>query len=143
MHAKVKFASIPRRPSSWVPRPRSRAMATTRGKPGNASIIGMKTFTLRIIAGVVTQVRFALSSKQDWNKMDGDFDYEEFFWTIHDLFDDQELADNIIQHWNKVVFGNPKPRTIGPAAVAGPSNLNKIKAARAAQKAATTAAPVS
>jgi hypothetical protein len=28
--------------------------------------------------------------------MDGDFNYEEFFWTIHDLFDDDELAYDII-----------------------------------------------
>ncbi|KAF7336167.1 hypothetical protein MVEN_02164100 [Mycena venus] len=111
-----------------------------KGKPGNASIIGMTTFTPRIIAGVITQVRFALSSRQDWNKMDGDFDYEEFFWTIHDLFDDQDFAAGIIRHWNKVVFGNSKPRAAAPTAVVGPSNLDKLKAARAAHKAAAAAA---
>ncbi|KAF7360026.1 hypothetical protein MVEN_00730300 [Mycena venus] len=62
-----------------------------KGKLGNASIIGMTMFTPRIIAGVITQ---------DWNKMDGDFDYEEFFWTIHDLFDDQDFVADIIYHWN-------------------------------------------
>ncbi|KAF7363236.1 hypothetical protein MVEN_00676500 [Mycena venus] len=111
-----------------------------KGKPGNASIIGMTMFTPRIIAGVITQVRCALSSRQDWNKMDGDFDYEEFFWTIHDLFDDQDFAAGIIRHWNKVIFGNSKPRATAPTAAVGPSNLDKLKAARAAHKATAAAA---
>ncbi|KAK7054047.1 hypothetical protein R3P38DRAFT_2854215 [Favolaschia claudopus] len=110
-----------------------------KGKPGNASIIGMKTFTPRIIAGVITQVRFALSSRQDWIKLDGDFDYEEFFWTIYGLFDDQDLADNIIALWNKVVFGAAKARVAAPAITGGRSSLAQIKAARASQKAAVTA----
>ncbi|KAF8173506.1 hypothetical protein K438DRAFT_1980768 [Mycena galopus ATCC 62051] len=55
----------------------------------------------RISRLVIPQVRFALSSRQDWNKMDGDFDDEEFFWTIQDLFDDQDFAAGIIRHWDK------------------------------------------
>ncbi|KAJ6570452.1 hypothetical protein DFH09DRAFT_1362614 [Mycena vulgaris] len=107
-----------------------------KGKPGNASIIGMTMFTSRIIAGV----RFALSSRQEWNKMDGDFDYEEFFWTIHNLFDDQDFAAGIIRHWNKVVFDNSRPRAAASTAAAGPSNLDKPKVARAAHKAAAATA---
>ncbi|KAJ7815854.1 hypothetical protein B0H14DRAFT_3744970 [Mycena olivaceomarginata] len=100
-----------------------------KGKPGNASIIGMTSFTPRTIAGVVTQVRFALSSKQDWSKRDGEFDYEAFFWMVHDLlFEDTDLADDII--------GLGITRTTA----SGPSALAQIKAARTAHKQAATAA---
>ncbi|KAJ6451832.1 hypothetical protein C8R47DRAFT_1169717 [Mycena vitilis] len=111
-----------------------------KGKPGNASIIGLSTFTPRTVANVITQVRFGLSSMAEWNKMEGDhFDYEEFFWTIHDLFKDEELGASIISLWNKVVFGNAKPSNAGPAA-SGPSALSIIQAARAAKKAAAAPA---
>jgi len=72
--------------------------------------------------------------------MDGEFDYEQYFWTIHDLFDDQDFADEIIGWWNKVVFGSSKARTVARAATSGPSDLAQIKAAHAAQKAAAAAA---
>ncbi|KAF8206724.1 hypothetical protein K438DRAFT_1963039 [Mycena galopus ATCC 62051] len=68
-----------------------------------------------------SQVRFALSSWQDWNKMEGHFDYEEIFWTIHDLYDDQDFAASMIRYWNKVVFDNSKPRATAPTAAAGPT----------------------
>lgn len=92
-----------------------------KGRPGNASIIGLLTFCPRTIAGVATQVRrvhqssitltgwnfqvyFGLSSKQEWYKTEGShFDYEEFFWTIYDLFDDEEWGKGIITLWNKYV----------------------------------------
>jgi hypothetical protein len=47
------------------------------------------------------QAYFALSSKQEWNKNDGDFDYEELYWHVHSLFDKKEAADKIIAHWDK------------------------------------------
>jgi hypothetical protein len=50
------------------------------------------------------QIHFALSAKQEWHKKDGDFDYEEFFWTIYGLFDDEEWAEEIITLWNKWVL---------------------------------------
>ncbi|KAJ7247383.1 hypothetical protein B0H12DRAFT_1125017 [Mycena haematopus] len=74
-----------------------------KGRAGKASIIGMLTFTRRVVCWVVTQVHFALSSKQDWHKMDGDFSYEDFYWTIYDLFDDEEYGQKIIDLWNKCV----------------------------------------
>ncbi|KAJ7179984.1 hypothetical protein C8R43DRAFT_860536, partial [Mycena crocata] len=75
-----------------------------KGRPGNAKIIGLTSFTPRVIAWVATQVYFALSSKQEWGKNDGEFDYEEFFWTIHDLFDSEEWGQEIIDLWNRCVF---------------------------------------
>ncbi|KAJ7679630.1 hypothetical protein B0H17DRAFT_1077831 [Mycena rosella] len=73
-----------------------------KGRPGNASVIGLITFSRRTIAGVATQVYFGLSSKQEWYKTDGDhFNYEEFFWTIYDLFDNEEWGEEIICLWNQ------------------------------------------
>ncbi|KAJ7169187.1 hypothetical protein C8R43DRAFT_1121078 [Mycena crocata] len=79
----------------------------------------MSSFTPRIIAWVVVQVYFALSSEQEWNKKDGDFDYEDFFWTIYDLFD------------NKASF---------VADVSGPSALSQLKAKHLAKRTAAAAA---
>ncbi|KAF8133101.1 hypothetical protein K438DRAFT_1884297, partial [Mycena galopus ATCC 62051] len=67
-----------------------------KGKPSKASIIGMTTFTRRLIAGHITQVYFSLSAKQDWHRKDGLFDYSVFFWTIYDLFEDTEWAADVM-----------------------------------------------
>ncbi|KAJ7468987.1 hypothetical protein FB451DRAFT_1255449 [Mycena latifolia] len=72
-----------------------------RGKPGNASIIGLVTFTGRIIAYIACQVHFNLSSQQDWHKLEGHFNYEEFFWKLVALFDDEEYATNTIALYNR------------------------------------------
>ncbi|KAF7359979.1 hypothetical protein MVEN_00724800 [Mycena venus] len=112
-----------------------------KGRPGKASIIGLKTFTRRVIAGVITQIHFSMSSKQDWHKKDGDFDYEVFFWTIYNLFDDEEWAEETIALWNRVVLGTVKPRAPAAPQPAGPSHLEQLKAMRATKKreaAATT-----
>ncbi|KAJ6474793.1 hypothetical protein C8R45DRAFT_1159929 [Mycena sanguinolenta] len=102
-----------------------------KGRPGNASIIGLDTFTPRVISGVVY---FGLSSMHEWNKKDGvHFDYEDFFWTIHGLFDDdEEWGKGIIALWDRVVLGKCQP---APAVVSGPSALEQLKAARAARAA--------
>ncbi|KAJ7244601.1 hypothetical protein B0H12DRAFT_1073679 [Mycena haematopus] len=84
-----------------------------KGRAGKASIIGMLSFTHRVICWVVTQVHFALSSKQDWHKTDGDFDYDE------------------------VVLGKAKPR-VTAAEPSGLSHLERLKALRAAKKRAVT-----
>ncbi|KAJ7861109.1 hypothetical protein B0H14DRAFT_3445632 [Mycena olivaceomarginata] len=107
-----------------------------KGRPGNASIIGLVAFTPRTIAWVVAQVYFALSSKQDWYKTEGDhFSYEKFFWTICGLFDEKEWGNEIIALWNRVVLGTVA--VAAPVAAAcGPSNLERVKAARARKRAA-------
>ncbi|KAF7332808.1 hypothetical protein MSAN_02432000 [Mycena sanguinolenta] len=114
-----------------------------KGRGGKASIIGMLNFTPRVVCWVVTQVYFALSSKQDWNKTDGEFNYEEFYWTIYGLFDDEDFAQRILGLWDKVVLGNTtSSRAAVAAQPAGPSHLEQLKALRAAKKlaaAATTA----
>jgi hypothetical protein len=48
------------------------------------------------------QVRFNLSNQQEWNRSDGHFDYEEFFWLIVSLFeDDKVFADRTIALYNR------------------------------------------
>ncbi|KAF8206902.1 hypothetical protein K438DRAFT_1815364 [Mycena galopus ATCC 62051] len=106
-----------------------------KGKPGKASIIGMTTFTRRIIAGHITQVYFSLSAKQDWHKKDGLFDYSMFFWTIYDLFEDTEWAADVIALWNRVVLGTTKPSTLAVPTPTGPNHLAQLKALRALRRA--------
>ncbi|KAJ7799439.1 hypothetical protein B0H14DRAFT_2903029 [Mycena olivaceomarginata] len=107
-----------------------------KSRPGNASIIGLVTFTPRTIAWVVAQVYFALSSKQDWYKTEGDhFSYKKFFWTICGLPDDKQWGNEIIALWNRVMLGTVA--VAAPVAAAcGPSNLEHVKAARARKHAA-------
>ncbi|KAJ7459232.1 hypothetical protein FB451DRAFT_1405876 [Mycena latifolia] len=109
-----------------------------KGRPGNASVITMTTFSRRICAWVVVQVYFSLSSKQEWHRRDGDhFDYEELFWTIYGLFDNEKWGKEIIALWNKVVLGKAAGNAPANASSAsGPSALEQIKAARAAAEAA-------
>ncbi|KAJ7767991.1 hypothetical protein B0H14DRAFT_2632957 [Mycena olivaceomarginata] len=98
-----------------------------KGCPGNGGIIGLVTFTPRTITWVVAQVYFALSSKQDWYKTEGDhFSYEKFFWTICSLFDEKQWGNEIIVLWIAAPV----------AAACGPSNLECVKAARARKRAA-------
>ncbi|KAJ7782606.1 hypothetical protein B0H14DRAFT_3507172 [Mycena olivaceomarginata] len=99
-----------------------------KGCPGNASIIGLVTFTPWTIMRVVVQVYFALLSKQDWYKTEGDhFSYKKFFWMICSLFDDKEWGNKIIALWNKLVLGTIKVAAL-VAAACGPSSLERVKA---------------
>ncbi|KAJ7117672.1 hypothetical protein C8R44DRAFT_791242 [Mycena epipterygia] len=106
------------------------------GRPGNASIIGLKTFTDRVICYIVCQVRANLSNQNQWNKMDGHFDYEQFFWHLVDLFKDEAFASKMIALYNRVVLGRasgiaPAPTTGGSAAPAL-THFQRLQAARAA-----------
>ncbi|KAF7334925.1 hypothetical protein MVEN_02242200 [Mycena venus] len=111
------------------------------GKAGIASIIGLKTFTPRVIAYIACQVRFNLSNQQFWNKMDGDFDYEEFFWLIVELFEkDAEFAAKTIALYNRVVLGHSAGLATArtPTASSAPviNNMDRLRAARDARLAA-------
>ncbi|KAJ7937749.1 hypothetical protein B0H13DRAFT_2302578 [Mycena leptocephala] len=101
------------------------------GKPGVASIIALRSFTDRVIAGVGCQVRFNLSSVQHWNKHDGRFNYEEFFWMI------------TIALYNRVVLGHasglaPLAPTVTANAPPPLTHLERLQAARAAQATANS-----
>ncbi|KAJ7825988.1 hypothetical protein B0H14DRAFT_2596187 [Mycena olivaceomarginata] len=112
-----------------------------KGQPGKANIISMKTFTCHVIAGVITQIHFMLSTKQEWHKMDSDFDYEQFFWTIYGLFNNEDWAEGIITLWNKVVLGAVKASMPAALESASPSHIDRLKVMHATRKLAA-AAPV-
>ncbi|KAJ7645361.1 hypothetical protein B0H17DRAFT_1148441 [Mycena rosella] len=119
-----------------------------KGKPGNAEIINLTTFNRCVCAGVVVQVYFSLSAEQEWHKNDGPhFNYEDLFWTIYGLFDNDKWGKEIIALWNKVVLGKAAGVQSAPAPL-GPSHLEQLKTARAAAALAaanaspTTAEPV-
>ncbi|KAF7288361.1 hypothetical protein HMN09_01398800 [Mycena chlorophos] len=106
------------------------------GRKGNAKIIGLRTFTPRvhrlcrlpskllptsIALSHVGQVRFALSSQPEWNRWDGAFDYEQFFWSIVDMFTNKpNFTARTIARYNQVVFGNPNGLEIANASPANP-----------------------
>ncbi|KAG1777612.1 hypothetical protein EV702DRAFT_1197231 [Suillus placidus] len=76
-----------------------------------AQIIQMEKVTPRSIAYIACQVRFALSSVTSWRSMDGDFDYEQFWWTIVDFFEKapgqeaRRRVDKLLEWWTRKVFG--------------------------------------
>ncbi|KAJ6619260.1 hypothetical protein B0H10DRAFT_2433485 [Mycena sp. CBHHK59/15] len=115
-----------------------------RGKPPNSVNIGMKKFTPRIIAYIALQVRFNLSSMQEWNKVDGHFDYEEFFWMIVELFDDPEHAAKILTLYNRVVLGVSAAAPPTPDSPAAPcmSHVERLRAERAAKLATSSSSDV-
>ncbi|KAG6893667.1 hypothetical protein C0992_009136 [Termitomyces sp. T32_za158] len=71
----------------------------SRGKSGNAAINGISSMTPRSIAYIACQARFAISSAVQWGFWDKDFNYENFYWNIVDLFEDGEGQD-IIEAFN-------------------------------------------
>ncbi|KAJ7053134.1 hypothetical protein C8F01DRAFT_554380 [Mycena amicta] len=80
------------------------------GRKAVAKIINLRTVTPRVIAYGACQVRFALSSMQAWNRWDGNFDYEKFFWMIVTELDKPNLASRTIKMYNQAIFGNPAGR---------------------------------
>ncbi|KAG1771730.1 hypothetical protein EDD22DRAFT_947741 [Suillus occidentalis] len=76
-----------------------------------AQIIQMKKVTPRSIAYIACQVRFALSSVTSWRSVDGDFDYEQFWRTIVDFFEQapgrvaRRRVDALLEWWTRKVFG--------------------------------------
>ncbi|KAJ3511829.1 hypothetical protein NLJ89_g3879 [Agrocybe chaxingu] len=111
-----------------------------RGRGGNASLMNLSGVTPNVIAYIAVQTRFALSSQSMWGKRDGLFDYQEFYWRIVSLFDDDEGQD-IIALYNYHVFGNPPPASASALAnselepITEESDYDKLKEQRAAKRA--------
>ncbi|KAJ7249707.1 hypothetical protein C8J57DRAFT_1521737 [Mycena rebaudengoi] len=76
-----------------------------RGKAGNAALNGVTSLTSRDIAYTACQTRFAMSSVQTWNEMDGAFNYSDFYWSIVALLAGEE-GQEIIDKFNFAVFGS-------------------------------------
>ncbi|KAF8952928.1 hypothetical protein BDZ97DRAFT_1811726 [Flammula alnicola] len=73
-----------------------------RGRRGNAALMGMTAMTPRAIAYIAIQARFAISAVDTWAPVEGNFDYNAFFWVIVSLFDDGE-GEDIIKLYNEYV----------------------------------------
>ncbi|KAG2122198.1 hypothetical protein BD769DRAFT_1671054 [Suillus cothurnatus] len=95
----------------------------TKVKTCVASIINMRKVTPRAIAYVVCQVRFALSSVSSWRTVDGDFDYEAFWNSIVDFFEDvpgpvvQRRMSKLLEWWTRKIFGTSHREDLTPDVV--------------------------
>ncbi|KAJ7066051.1 hypothetical protein C8F01DRAFT_1122041 [Mycena amicta] len=76
-----------------------------RGKDGNAELVGLKSFTPRLIAYLACQVRFALSSVTTYNKVDGEFDYDKFYNYVLKALRRKETEERVIALFNRRVLG--------------------------------------
>ncbi len=105
---------------------RSSAFSNTPGgkttRAGNGEIAGLKTITPRIIAyGACMvrcyhnificcimesfQLRFAVSNQESWNKLDGDFNMQEFYWNVVGIFEDSgEFGTELLAWWSRYVL---------------------------------------
>ncbi|KAF8145022.1 hypothetical protein K438DRAFT_1782329 [Mycena galopus ATCC 62051] len=111
-----------------------------RGNRGNAAKIGARVITPRIMAYIAVQTVFSISSLDVWQQIDGNFDYEQFYWMIVSLFDDGDNAD-VLQKFNHHVFGDTsgRPTKITPSGEGecdkDEDDLEAYQALRAAKKA--------
>ncbi|KAJ7098879.1 hypothetical protein C8R44DRAFT_747953 [Mycena epipterygia] len=105
-----------------------------RGKAGNAALNGVTSLTGRDVAYVACQLRFALSSQQNWNNMDGTFSYPDFYWTVVDILRGEE-GQEILDRFNyKAAVKKAIPM------VAGPTDVELLEAQRSAKRARKIAA---
>jgi hypothetical protein len=57
----------------------------------------------------MVQARFAMSSTSTWANNDGLFSYQDFYWRIVGLFEDEEEAAVLITFYNQYAFFNLLP----------------------------------
>ncbi|KAJ7835823.1 hypothetical protein B0H14DRAFT_2795269 [Mycena olivaceomarginata] len=105
-----------------------------RGRAGNAARNGQDTLGPRDVAYVCTQVYFSLSNLSTWAARDGKFSYNDFYWSIVDIFEGGE-GEEILANFNHHVFGD----TAGAAAndtdqVPEVSAYDQLAAQRAAKR---------
>ncbi|KAJ6467769.1 hypothetical protein C8R45DRAFT_1105880 [Mycena sanguinolenta] len=117
-----------------------------RGERGNAAKIGARTVTPRLMGYFAFQTVFAISGIDTWRQVEGNFDYEEFYWTVVSLFEDGDNA-HILENFNHQIFGS----VAGKATTSTPTqnseeeedDLAAYQALRAAKKARLAAADAS
>ncbi|KAJ6482666.1 hypothetical protein C8R45DRAFT_932270 [Mycena sanguinolenta] len=117
-----------------------------RGERGNAAKIGACTVTPRLMGYFAFQTVFAISGIDTWRQVEGNFDYEEFYWTVVSLFEDGDNA-HILENFNHQIFGS----VAGKATTSTPTqnseeeedDLAAYQALRAAKKARLAAADAS
>ncbi|KAJ7924000.1 hypothetical protein B0H13DRAFT_2315816 [Mycena leptocephala] len=107
-----------------------------RGRAGNAARNGQDALGARDVG----YLYFCLSSLSSWAARDGNFSYEDFYWSIVDLFDNGN-GQAILDHFNYNVFGTDS--TVSreePEAPAELSAFERLAAQRAAKRARTEGA---
>ncbi|KAJ6540202.1 hypothetical protein DFH09DRAFT_1323221 [Mycena vulgaris] len=110
-----------------------------KGKAGNAVINGVSGLTGRDIAYVACQVRFAISSLEEWSQMDGEFSYVEFFWKVVDSLRGDE-GDAIVARFNHDVFGTSTAKPSAARTEEVPDEFALQQQQRAAKRARVNAA---
>ncbi|KAJ7151508.1 hypothetical protein C8R46DRAFT_1303853 [Mycena filopes] len=121
-----------------------KAAGARRGNRGNAARMHVLRFTPRLVAYIVVQTYFALSSLESWQEVHDRFDYRKFYWNIVGLFDDGANT-HILELFNYHVFGD-KAGKVGSDdapqsdAEEEESDILRLKAQRAAKRAHLTAA---
>ncbi|EMD39368.1 hypothetical protein CERSUDRAFT_122753 [Gelatoporia subvermispora B] len=83
----------------------------TAGKPSRAHQMKMTNVTARSIAHVATMMRFVLNSQPEWDSRDGNFDGQEFFELIVQIFTKKKWASETLAWWDKEVFGTAAGRS--------------------------------
>ncbi|KAJ7813467.1 hypothetical protein B0H14DRAFT_3750056 [Mycena olivaceomarginata] len=98
----------------------------------------------RDVAYVCTQLYFSLSSLGSWSTRDGSFSYQDFYWSIVDLFQGGE-GQAFLDIFNYHVFGTQSSNVNAKEAVtsAAPSGFDLLAAQRAAKRARLSAATAS
>ncbi|KAF8142052.1 hypothetical protein EV363DRAFT_1291948 [Boletus edulis] len=76
-----------------------------------AALLGMKSVRPRAIAYIAVQLQFVLSNCGSWNLIDGEFNYQDFYYNIISYFENVETPEEIkkisdlLLWWNRMVFG--------------------------------------
>lgn len=71
--------------------------------------------------------------------MDGEFDMEQFYWNVVDVFEDSgEFGDELLAWWDRAVFGTSRSDLAKGgkqlAVPSQPSSISLLKAQRAAKR---------
>ncbi|KAJ8075540.1 hypothetical protein PM082_021170 [Marasmius tenuissimus] len=109
-----------------------------------ARSMDMRVVTAEFMAYLATRVRFALSASSNTNKDDEDFSFSDFYYNVLAVYRrlKPEQQQEIVQFWNKGVFGNAKGRVEKSLCRTKPqagSNLERFFALRDAEDASAAA----
>nr|GAT42631.1 predicted protein [Mycena chlorophos] len=111
----------------------------TSGKRSNAVRKKVKAINGRLIAYACVQAYFACTTAETWVEKVGTFDIRQWYEDIVDMFDehgDDEVTEEILDHWNKEIFKESPFHDLSNEKPANPESASaKLKAARRARKA--------
>ncbi|KAI6146030.1 hypothetical protein BKA82DRAFT_20491 [Pisolithus tinctorius] len=117
-------------------------------RPCNAILHGMTSVEPEHIAYASVQARYAMSSKNKWGEVDGDFNYRKFYYGIIKMIrecPDEDWVVDLKKWWNMKIFRNESGRDSGAGAIgdfnteeaaSSTSSLQKMQAQMAARVAA-------